>query len=137
MKKLFVLAVIALFVSEPALAATDKDKHPYKEIDAAALVEMKKDKSVIVVDARGGKYFDGEVIEGAVNLSVQDTSSDSLAKIIPSKDTKVVFYCTNTSCQASALSAHKAADAGYKEIYKYPGGIEDWKVKGLPVAKIN
>ncbi len=102
--------------------------------DVAAMGECGED--FILVDSRGGKYFDGEMIEGAVNLPADQTDEQSLAKIIPSKDTKVVFYCTNTACNASATAAHKAMELGYNRVYKYPGGIEEWKQKGLPTHKM-
>lgn len=131
-----IITIIALIFAGYAIPVLANDKAPYKEITAEQLVEMKKDAGVVIIDARGGEYLDGEVIAGAVNLSAKDTDSESLAKIIPSKEAKVVFYCTNTSCQASALSAYKASAAGYADIYKYPGGIEEWKKKGLPTAHL-
>ncbi len=116
--------------------ASAGDNAPYKNITAEELVDMQKAGGLVIIDSRGGKYFDGTIIEGAVHLSVKETDAESLGKVLPSKDSKVVFYCTNTACPASELSAYKAAAAGYTDLYKYPGGIEDWKEKGLPTSKL-
>lgn len=136
MKKLGILLVLAIGLFSPTADATEK--HPYKTISADELAEMQKNGTkLVIIDSRGGKYFDGEVIKGAVHLAVTDTDVDNLAKTVPAKDSNIVFYCQNTACPASELSAYKAAAAGYTNLYKYPGGIEEWKQKGLPTAKIN
>lgn len=107
-------------------------------IDAEKLKEMQaSEEKIVIIDSRGGKYFDGEVIEGAKQLSAGDTDEAGLEKLgVESKDTKIVFYCTNVNCPASAKAAAKAASLGYTNLYKYPGGIEDWKEKGLPTTKL-
>ena len=135
MKYLLTLPVVMVLVLA-FQASAGTEEHPYKIITADELVALKKDQeNLVIVDSRGGKYFDGEMIEGAVNLPVNKVNTDELAKIIPSKDTPVAFYCNNVNCPASELSAYKANAAGYTMLYKYPGGIEDWKEKGLPTNK--
>lgn len=135
MKKLLTALIIILPLI--AIEAKAKSDDPYKEITAEQLLKMQKTGSVVVIDSRGGKYFDGEIIAGATHLSVKDTNEETLEKAVPSKNSGVVFYCTNTACQASALSAYKAANAGYTSLYKYSGGIEEWKERGFPTVRIN
>ena len=136
MKKILVLTIIISALSIYGMSFAEKNK-PYEEIGLEQLLDMRKSSNPpVVIDSRGGKYFDGEMIEGAVHLSVKDTNKENLDKIIPSRNDKVVFYCSNVDCPASGLAAYKAAYAGYKNIYKYPEGIEEWKEKGLPLSKI-
>jgi len=139
MKKNFVLIAAFIFIPFINVAiASDEEEVPYKEISAEQLLDLQRnDKSIVVIDSRGEKHFDGEVIKGAQHLSVKDTNFGTLSKILPSKEAGIVFYCSNTACNASALSAYKAAASGYKKLYKYPGGIEEWKTKGLPTIMIN
>jgi rhodanese-related sulfurtransferase len=135
MKNLFlsILAVFGLVISAQAEAANDK----YQEINADELQALiSEDPATIIIDSRGGSYFDGEVIKGAKQLAPGDTSEDSLAELGAGKDSKIVFYCTNVNCPASAKSASKAHSLGFKNLYKYPGGIDDWKAKGLETEKI-
>lgn len=102
-------------------------------ISAEKLQKMQQEiKELIVIDSRGGRYFDGIVIKGAINLPVTDVTAKSLAKVIATKSTPVVFYCANKDCPASSLAAYKAKEHGYTKLYKYEGGIEEWVSKKLP-----
>lgn len=133
MLKLF-LFVFVLSISFQSVA----EEEVYKKISAEELVKMKKEiKDLVIIDSRGGDWFDGTLIEGAKQLATSDTNEESLARLIPTKETPVVFYCTNEQCPASAKAAHKAAELGYKNLYKYPGGIEGWKKLGLPTTTVD
>ncbi len=141
-----IFAVIASFIylGQPAIAgefgaakkAEAGERHDYTVVNAEELQAMLENPEVIVFDSRGGKYLKGDIIKGAKPLSVKDTNAETLAEIVPSKDTPLVFYCTNTGCPASKYGALRAKDAGYNNLYKFPGGIDEWKEKGLPVEKI-
>lgn len=134
---LLALAVLPSLAFASEHEGEHKGDHPYKEITAEELVTLQKETPApVVIDARGGKYYDGEVIKGAVHLDAESTNAESLAKVIPSKDAKVVFYCSNVQCPASKMSAHVAHKEGYKNLFKFPGGIEEWKKKGLPTEKL-
>jgi len=122
---------------EGAMKAAKEKVAGYKTITAEELQTMiKETKDLVIIDSRGGKWFDGEVIAGAKQLAADKTNAKSLAKLIPTKTTPVVFYCSGTECPASAAAAHAAQKAGYKNLYKFPGGIAEWKEKGLPTAKL-
>lgn len=133
MKKLLsaLFAIATIFTFSNAFAG------PYKEIDAEELQKLKKETpELVIVDSRGGDWFDGTVIEGATQLAASDTNEETLTKLAPKKDQAVVFYCTNEQCPASAKAAHKAAEVGYSNLFKYPGGIDDWKKRGLPTVSL-
>ncbi len=134
--KTFKLLCIALVmvVATPVMAGkVDVRKITIDELQSFI---AKKD-NLVILDARGGKYFDGKVIKGAGNLPVDTVTEASLAANIPTKDTPVVFYCTNVSCPAGELAARKALDHGYTNVYDYKGGIEGWTAKGLPTDMLN
>lgn len=131
----FLLIPAMLIITSPALASKEAG---YTIITADQLQTMiKEKKDLVVLDSRGGKWFDGTVIKGAKNLPADKTDKESLASLIQTKTTPVVFYCADTKCEASASAAHTAHELGYKNVYKYPGGIAEWKEKGLPTAKLN
>ena len=44
-------------------------------------------------------------------------------------------YCTNKRCPASAMLATKLTGMGYKNVWKYPDGIDGWESNGKKVAK--
>ena len=132
MKKALALVAVLLLVVVGVANAGSVEK-----IDIEGLKALKaSDEQFVVIDSRGGKYFDGEVIEGAKHLAVNDQTAEKLAELVPSKDTKIVFYCSNVDCPASEGAAVKAKEDGYTNVVKYPGGFEEWKKAGLPTSKI-
>jgi thiosulfate/3-mercaptopyruvate sulfurtransferase len=53
------------------------------------------------------------------------------------KDKTLVFYCGFVKCTRSHNGAMWAVKLGYKNVYRYPGGIKAWMEAGYPVAKGN
>ena len=60
-----------------------------------------------------------------------DTEGELLASIDPSEE--VVVYCTNERCHASIALYHALADAGYRNVRRYHGGIQEWEENSLPL----
>lgn len=58
-------------------------------------INMMKDKNVILLDARSREFYAMRHVKGAVNLPFTDFTAESLAKVIPNKDTKILIYCNN------------------------------------------
>lgn len=88
-----------------------------------------------VVDARKASDRAKGWIEGSVGLPNTDTTPETLAKVAPNKTAPVLFYCNGTKCGRSVESATNAVKWGYKKIYWFRGGMEEWENKGLPVVK--
>jgi hypothetical protein len=109
--RLFVIPVLTLFAG---LASADEIPNPL--IDYAAFqsgVEkvgvireahrvtefefmlMAGDRSTIVLDARSREKFELLHVKGAKNLSLPDITEEELAKVIPSKSTRILIYCNN------------------------------------------
>ena len=97
---------------------------------------LKAKVSVTVLDARSGKYDDGRRIPGAKSLN-STSSAEEIAKVIPSKESLVVTYCSNLKCPASARLAKHLAGLGYSNILELPQGIDGWAAEGRPVEKVN
>lgn len=146
MKKLFIYSLVAVMAfavapvfagDKPAAAkAGENETKPYKEITSAELEKILAEGKAVVLDSRGGKWFDGEVIKGAKSLPADKVTKENLAKLGVKEDTQIVFYCTDIHCPASKSAAHKAAELGFKNLYKYAGGIVEWKKEGRPTDKI-
>jgi rhodanese-related sulfurtransferase len=134
MNKFLFFAIVMLIglINSPAFAA---DKTEIETITAETLKKMIDDKaSFVLIDARRDKDYNEEHIISAINVSATDISSKTLAEVAPEVTTKLVFYCQNTKCQASHIAASKALGAGYKYLYEFSGGIEDWKKHGYPTV---
>jgi rhodanese-related sulfurtransferase len=54
-----------------------------------------------------------------------------------SKDSKLVFYCSNTQCGAAPKAAERAVLAGYSDVNVMPAGIMGWKEAGKKTTAIN
>lgn len=101
--------------------------------DVIDLIESSDD--LVVIDARKNSDREKGWIEGSVGLPNTETNADSLAKVLPSKNTPVVFYCNGVKCGRSYDAAKIALGHGYSKIYWFRGGIIEWEAKGLPVVK--
>jgi rhodanese-related sulfurtransferase len=83
-------------------------------------------------------------IPGAVQMefpipemaSLDDKTKAALVKLLgPDKNRLVVFYCGFTKCKRSHNAAMWAVKLGYRNVYRYPGGIKGWDEAGYPVEK--
>ncbi len=64
-------------------------------------------------------------------------TQDDFAKLLgPDKDKTIVIYCGFVKCTRSHNGAAWAVKMGYKNVYRYPGGIFAWKGADYPVAKV-
>jgi rhodanese-related sulfurtransferase len=54
----------------------------------------------------------------------------------PNKDKLIVIYCGFTKCTRSHNGAMWAVKLGYKNVYRYPGGIKAWMEAEYPVEKV-
>ncbi|OGV47166.1 MAG: hypothetical protein A2X46_09930 [Lentisphaerae bacterium GWF2_57_35] len=89
---------------------------------------------VAVVDARTAQYDDGKRISGAISLPA-DSSTEAIEKALPDKNQLVVTYCSNLKCPASKILSEKLIEMGYKNVLKYPDGLEGWLQAGQPAAE--
>lgn len=89
---------------------------------------------LVIIDSRkAGEYAQGHIPK-AIMLRADEATEERLTALAASKQTPMIFYCGSKQCPASGHTAYKAAKAGYTRLYKYSGGIADWKSKGLPVV---
>ena len=58
-------------------------------------VRMSRDPETVILDARSSEKFALLHVKGAKNLSLPDITEAELAKVIPSKTTRVLIYCNN------------------------------------------
>ena len=105
-------AIVLLFVAATATAADipnrlidygkfetqvnrvgeERERHRVTEAD---FIRMAADRETVILDARSAAKFALLHVRGARNLSLPDITADELAKVIPSKRTRVLIYCNN------------------------------------------
>lgn len=69
--------------------------------------------------------------------ALPSSSHYDVATLPADKNSKVVFYCANTSCMASHDAAKVAVKAGYKNVFVMADGIQGWKKAGKPTQKFD
>lgn len=90
---------------------------------------MESNASMVILDARSGKWDDKTRIPGASSLNDKSTK-DEVEKVIKSKETLVVTYCSNLKCGASNKLYIHLKKLGYKNVLEYPFGIQGWLEAG-------
>lgn len=104
-----------------------------QRISAAELIELASEKpNLVLIDSRiPGDRHKG-YIESSISLPDTSTNCQSLHQIIPSKNTPVAFYCNGVLCGRSGVAVTIARKCGYKELYWYRTGFEDWIKNSYP-----
>jgi rhodanese-related sulfurtransferase len=127
--------------------AREVERGGYKIVSTEELkgwIDQKK--SMLIVDTM--PYEDSykkNHIPGAVQMefpipemtSIDDRKKAELEKLLgPDKTRLIVFYCGFTKCTRSHNGAMWAVKLGYKNVYRYPGGIKAWGEADYPVSKV-
>ena len=102
-------------------AAAYRERHRLTEEE---FLKISKKDGVVVLDARSKLKYDELHIKNAVNLSFPDITVDSLAKILPDKNAKILIYCNNNFRNAEDAFPRKIAEASlnistYISLYSY------------------
>jgi phage shock protein E len=109
------LAVFPLHADGPPFnPAIDMNVHIRLTEEAAKLREgrrlteeeflrMSREPGTVVLDARSTEMYRLLHVKGAVNLSYPDFTAESLARVIPSKTTRVLIYCNNNFLNSEAF----------------------------------
>jgi len=111
-------------------------KEPAMETISREKLRQMKDQhdDLMVVDVLGEDAYKEYHLPGAINVPVTDNFEQKIQQAVPDKDRPVVVYCANTDCQASPDAAEKMEGLGYKKVYDYEAGKQDWKEAGLSVV---
>jgi len=105
-----------------------------KRVSAEEVVDLiLSNPDMIIIDSRKKtEYLKGH-IEGAINILNTELTLDNLETIAPDKTQAVLFYCNGARCLRSSDSIDKAVNWGYRKIFWFRGGWEEWTEKRLPV----
>jgi len=74
-----------------------------------------------------------EMTEWDTGKTGAKTQADFEALLGPDKNRTVVIYCGFVKCTRSHNGAMWAVRLGYKNVYRYPGGIFAWKGADYPL----
>lgn len=119
------------------VSAVEKGK--YKLVSTEELkkwIDEKQD--MIIVDTMPKESYEKNKIPGAVNallpVKMEDVKPEEkeafLKTLGDDKDKKIVLYCGFVACERSHVGAMIAKEAGFKNVYRHPGGIVAWMDAG-------
>lgn len=93
-------------------------------------------RNITLVEALPEMYWRKSHIPGALQIDYTEIQ-DKAGKLLPDKDARIVVYCANTECQNSTKAARSLESLGYKEVYEYVEGKQDWADAGFPLESHN
>jgi phage shock protein E len=101
-------------IDYPRFRQIAQETEPMREqrrVTEAQFAAFAAEPGTIVLDARSADKFALRHIRGAVSLPFTDFTAESLARVIPTKMTRVLIYCNNNFLGARLSLASKAAPA--------------------------
>ena len=98
---------------------------------------------MLLINTIPADRFEKTKIKGAVNAGLPKEMKDLkpeekeafLKTLGGNKDKKIVIYCGFVACERSHVGAVLAKEAGYKNVYRFPGGIAAWLDAGNSIDK--
>jgi len=94
------------------------------------LVKLLSSKSLILIDARSPEDFKKEHIGNAINIFPFETDLskyfEALTRVPFSSEKIIIVYCEGGTCDASHRVAQDLIKLGYKNVFVYAGGWEEW-----------
>lgn len=115
-----------------------------RRLTEAQFIQMMAEKGVVLLDARTASKYEMRHVRGSVNLQFTDFTADTLANVIPGKDTRILIYCNNNFERSPAAFASKAPSAslnlstytslrsyGYTNVYEL-GPLLDVSTTAIP-----
>ncbi len=96
-----------------------------QKIDKAALKKKVVGKQVQFVDVRTSREYEDGHIDDAVNIDVNDPKfKDQISKL--DKNRPIYLYCKKGG--RSKRAANILKELGFRQIYDYSGGYDDWSL---------
>ena len=108
-----------------------------RRVSEADFIRMAAEPGTVVLDARSERLYRLRHVKGAVNLSFQEFTQETLARAIPSQATRVLIYCNNNfmgapesmpvKAIASALNVSTFVSLhsyGYRDVYELGPAID-------------
>ena len=81
-----------------------------------------------LVMALGEWHFRAKHIPGSINVSTPAAATELL-----DPGDEIVVYCSDQGCPASKMAYMLLEQAGFKNVRRYAGGIDEWELSGYPL----
>jgi rhodanese-related sulfurtransferase len=108
----------------------------FAEVDADFVRQLSVDPNTVLIDARLPELFNRGHIPGAVNLPLSrfdDFIVEWMERLRSAR--QLIVYCSGRSCNDSYELARRLLEKGFKDLFLYSSGMEDWLEKGNVVDR--
>ena len=103
-------------------------------MDHISAEKLKKDidarKEVTIINVLDKEYYQDCRIPTSINISYKGDMQKAVEGW--DEDSYIVVYSTSQECNASKDAYKKLSTMGFSNVYRYKGGIKEWKEKGYP-----
>lgn len=106
-----------------------------KGLTLAQTIQLHSQKLAVFIDARDQWEFSEGHIPGAVNIPEFSFEPDNLILAAIDIDSLVVIYCDGDDCDTSKRLAKLIIDLGYKNVFVFLGGFNEWKISEMQIEK--
>lgn len=90
---------------------------------------------LLVFDSRKEIEYSKGHIQGAISLLDTEMTQAGLNTLAPDLARPVLFYCNGIRCLRSSRAASYAVKWGYKKVYWFRGGWNEWIEMGMPISR--
>jgi rhodanese-related sulfurtransferase len=128
------LPIFKTYKSDPVLEAGEDLSVYYIEMDVETLRDMVEAGMAVLLDARTREHYNQGHIPKAINLPIGEFEQlyDKISPLL-TEDKAIIIYCIGIHCIDSSLLAKELYQKGYREIFVYKRGIEEWRELGYPI----
>ncbi len=131
------LLLLTLLACPPAWSAepprTPETIPGSTRVDAEELIGLvERLPRLVIIDSRIRGDRKQGYIEGSLSLPDTETDCASLARLLPDPAQPVLFYCNGVKCGRSGHAVTIAITCGYRNVYWFRGGFQEWRAKGYP-----
>ena len=104
-------------------------------VDAEETIELiLNTPDLVIIDSRKENEYAKGHIQGAISMLDTEMTLEDLSVHVPDKSTPILFYCNGERCLRSSRAATRALGWGYKLVYWFRGGWNEWIEKAMPVS---
>jgi rhodanese-related sulfurtransferase len=109
---------------------------PAREISTDELRrKLGGDASIVLIDALAPMVYAHSHLPGALNLPASSFDRFAVERRLPDRSAEIIVYCSNPDCDDSHATAEKLIALGYTNVWRYPGGKDEWRGRGLPLER--
>lgn len=91
---------------------------------------MNQERPYVLADARDVDSYNSAHIPGAIPIPADEV--DQLADNYD-RNLDIITYCGSYQCPASTAAAKEFLKKGFRNVWDYKGGLQEWQEQGNPV----